>query len=130
MEEKSKRTKRTYSEKDNHKIQRITGIVFIIIEVILGFRFVFKLAGANADNIFVNGIYYISQLFVGIFEDIFTKATTKGLETTVVFEPSTLMAIVVIGVIAWIVLMIMKSNNNIKKEKQEIIEEVDDQKKL
>ncbi|MDD2371853.1 MAG: YggT family protein [Firmicutes bacterium] len=130
MEEKIKKTKRTYSKKDNHKVQRITGIIFIIIEVILGFRFILKLAGANFGNVFVKGIYYVSQLFVGAFEGIFSDATTKGLETTAVFEPATLIAMVVIGVIAWIVLMIIKSNNNSKSEKQEIIEEVDDNKNL
>ena len=123
MEETSKRTKKTYSSKDNHQAERITGIIFLIIEIILGFRLVLKLLGANAESIFVKGVYNVSQIFVGVFEGIFSTASTEGLETTAVFEPATLIAMVVIGIIAWLVLMLIRSKNSSRTEKQETIEE-------
>lgn len=126
MEERTKRTRKTYS-KENHIGQRITEIIFIIIEIILGFRLVLKLLGANPENFFVKGIYAVSQIFVGVFQGIFSDGTTEGLETTAVFEPGTLIAMIVIGVIALIVLMIIKSLDNNRTEEKEIIEEEDNQ---
>ncbi|HAM63758.1 MAG TPA: hypothetical protein DCP62_09000 [Erysipelotrichaceae bacterium] len=109
----------------------IVMILFSIIEVLLGFRFVFKLMGANASNVFVSGIYNFTQFFVGIFEGIFSKATTGGAETEAVFEPATLIAIIVVGLIAWGVMKLMAQtaqrtrstqseyrNNDVRNENQ------------
>ncbi len=125
MEEKTKRTKRTYSDGPINIIKRIVEIIFIIIEILLGFRLVLKFLGANPDNFFVNGIYSISQVFVGVFQGIFSEATTDGLETTSVFEPGTLIAMIVIGIIAWIILMIINSVSRNSVKEEEVIEEQD-----
>ncbi len=128
MEETTKRTKKTYSSENNNLIQRVIGIIFIIIEVLLGFRLILKLLGANAGNIFVKGIYTVTQIFVGLFEGIFSNATTKGLETKAVFEPSTLIAMVVIGIIAWILFMLIKPKDVSRTKNEEVIEEEDQEK--
>lgn len=72
-----------------------------IIEILLAFRFVLKLTGANPATTFVNFIYSLSQIFVMPFTGIFPKATGTGAVTTAVFEPSTIVAIAVYAVIAW-----------------------------
>ncbi len=126
MEERTKKTGKNYESGTNHIIQRVIGIIFIIIEVILGFRLVFKLLGANAENFFVKLIYDVSQVFVGVFEGIFSQASTKGLETTGVFEPATLIAMVVIGIIAWIILILIKPRDRRKVEKEVTIEKDED----
>lgn len=126
MEERTKKTGKTYESGSNHLIQRVIGIIFIIIEVILGFRLIFKLLGANAENFFVKLIYDVSQIFVGVFEGIFSTASTEGLETKAVFEPATLIAMVVIAIIAWIILKLIKPRDKRKVEKEEIIEKEDD----
>ena len=96
MEQKTKRK--------SHIAQSIVGVIFGVIEAILAFRLIFKLLGANPGNVFVNGIYNITQPFVGIFEGIFPQFSTKGAEG---FEPATLIAIVVIILISWAVMKII-----------------------
>lgn len=123
MEDRTNKVRRTSSTNDNHLPQRITAIIFIIIEVILAFRLVLKLLGANAENIFVKFIYGVSQVFVGVFQGIFTDASTEGLETTAVFEPGTVIAMIVIAIIAWIVMKQIETNKRSKVEKEEVVEE-------
>lgn len=91
--------------------RRIITVIFSLIEVMLGFRFFFKLIGANSDNGFVKGIYAFTQFFVGIFEGIFSVATTPGAETEAVFEPATLIAIIVVALIAWAIMKLMSSSS-------------------
>lgn len=85
------------SQTANYVIYFILGI----IEIILAFRFVFKLTGANPVTGFVDLTYSLSQLFVLPFVGIFPRATTAGAVTTAIFEPSTLVAMAVYAVIAW-----------------------------
>jgi heme/copper-type cytochrome/quinol oxidase subunit 4 len=125
MEEKTKKIRKVSSRENENLLERIIGIFFIIIEIILGFRLVLKLLGANAANGFVSFIYNVSQVFVGVFQGIFSDASTEGLETTAVFEPGTLIAMVVVAIIAWIVLTLIATNKRSKVEKEEIIEEED-----
>jgi hypothetical protein len=74
---------------------------FGIVEILLVFRLVFKLTGANPISGFVNFIYSLTQLLVMPFVGIFHQATTPGIETVAVLEPSTLVAIVVYAILAW-----------------------------
>lgn len=104
-------TEQMTRETETHKIkqssnvaQRIIYTISSVILVLLAFRFIFKLFGANPDNVFVRGIYAFTQLFVGIFEGIFSTATINGAETTAIFEPATLIAMVVIALIFSVVL--------------------------
>ncbi len=75
--------------------------LFGVIEILLAFRFLFKLAGANPASSFVGAIYSMTQVFILPFEGIFHQATTKGVETTAILEPATLVSLVVYAVIAW-----------------------------
>ena len=81
----------------NYVIYFILGI----IEILLAFRFVLKITGANPATGFVDFTYAMSQLFVVPFFGIFPRATTDGAVTTAIFEPSTLVAMAVYAVIAW-----------------------------
>lgn len=73
------------------------------MEVVFAFRLLFKLFDANRSNGFVKGLYAVTQPIVGIFEGIFSKPTASGS----VLEPSTLIVLVVVGLLAWGVLKIM-----------------------
>lgn len=75
--------------------------VFGIIEVLLLFRLVFKLTGANPGSGFVNFIYSLTQLFITPFLGIFRSATTPGNVVTAVLEPSVLVALAVYAILAW-----------------------------
>lgn len=123
MEDRTNRVRKTSSTDNNHLPQRITAIIFIIIEVILAFRLVLKLLGANAESAFVRFIYGVSQVFVAPFQGIFSEASTEGLETTSVFEPGTLIAMIVVAIIAWIVMKLIRNNNSHRTEREVVTED-------
>ena len=128
MEQMNKQVETRNTKQESHAAQRIVGTIFGIIEIALAFRLIFKLLGANPTNVFVQGIYTVTQFFVGIFEGIFSQATTSGAVTTAVFEPATLIAMVIIAVIAWIVLKLIKPRISIRSEKTEYTENDNQQK--
>lgn len=111
-------TRHTITE--GNMARRIATVIFSLIEVMLVFRFFFKLIGANPSNVFVKGLYAFTQFFVGIFEGIFSVATTPGAETEAVFEPATLIAIIVVALIAWAVMKLMSSSSTSQVKRTEV----------
>ncbi len=84
--------------------QQIEYIVYYILgalEVLLLFRLVLKILGAGTSSAFVRMIYFLSSIFIMPFEGIFQRGVTGGIETTAVFEPATVVAIVVYSLLAW-----------------------------
>lgn len=75
--------------------------IFGALEVLLVFRLVLKLTGANASSAFVSLIYGLTEIFTLPFEGIFSKGYAQGVETTSILEPATLVAIVVYAALAW-----------------------------
>lgn len=74
---------------------------FGALEILLAFRLVLKLMGANVASAFVRFIYGLTGLFVLPFEGIFRRGLSEGIETTSIFEPSTFVAIIVYALVAW-----------------------------
>ncbi len=72
-----------------------------VLEVLLGFRLILKLAGASMASGFVSGIYALTGIFIKPFEGIFRRGVAQGLETAAVFEPATLVAIIVYAILGW-----------------------------
>lgn len=82
------------------------GIVYVIlgfIELLLGLRFVFLLLGANPDSGIVSWIYSWSGIFTAPFAGIFGQSTSTaagpGIVTQSVFDWTTLIALIVYGII-------------------------------
>ena len=75
--------------------------VFGVLDVLLAFRFVLQLLGANLSNGFVDFIYNLSAVFVTPFIGIFNESLARGAVTTSVFEPATLIAFIVYALVAW-----------------------------
>src|SRR3990167_1586226 len=73
---------------------------FGVLDALLAFRLIFKLAGASMGSSFVNLIYGVTGFFIMPFEGIFRRGFAQGVETTSVLEPSTLVAIVVYALLA------------------------------
>lgn len=71
------------------------------IEVVLAFRFILKLLGANPEAGFTKLVYAVSSPFAVPFSNIFNASTANGLETTSLLEWSTLIAGLVYLLIAW-----------------------------
>lgn len=78
-------------------IQRIVWFIAGLISVIIALRFVLLLLGANREAGFTDFIYSLSAPFVAPFVGIFGEPAYG----TVVFEISSLLAIVIYLLIAW-----------------------------
>lgn len=89
------------SDEANFTAGRVVYYIVGILEVLLAFRLIFKLLGANPSSGFVSFIYSISQVFMVPFTAIFRSAATHGIETKAVLEPSTIIAMIVYALIAW-----------------------------
>lgn len=81
-------------------LYRGTQIVWYIlglVEVLLAFRFVLKLLGANAGAGFTSFIYTVTAPFAAPFVAVFRASKAQGS----IFEWTTLLAMFVYWVIAW-----------------------------
>ena len=67
------------SDKENFTARRVVYYILGVLEILLAFRLVFKLLGANPDSGFVSFIYSISQVFLVPFTTIFRSAATDGI---------------------------------------------------
>jgi hypothetical protein len=85
----------------NLRARRIVCYIAGVLEILLACRFVLKLLGANTKSIFVSVVYSVSQIFLHPFSGIFRSAVTKGIETKSVFEPGTIIAVIVYALVAW-----------------------------
>lgn len=99
---------------ENFTARRVVYYILGILEVLLAFRLIFKLLGANPNSGFVSLIYSISQVFLVPFTAIFRSAETQGIETKAVLEPSTIIAMIAYALIAWGIvklIIIMRGHN-------------------
>jgi hypothetical protein len=121
VSEFNKKTERvnTNTHIEQSMTRRILVVLFGIIEVMLGFRFVFKIMGANPANTLINLLYSSTNFMVRIFASIFTPGTTDGLETVSVFEPGTLIAMIVVALIALAISKLMDQNTRVQKNTTE-----------
>ena len=87
-------------------IEYLVYFLFQIMEILLIFRFVFKLTGASSTSRFVSTIYSLTHFLVVPFEAIFPQ-THSDLETATLFEPAALIAMVVYAVLAWGIIQIL-----------------------
>ncbi len=78
-------------------LSRLAYAIVSIIIVILAFRFMLLLLGANPDATFVEFVYAISAPFIAPFEAVFPDTEMDR----AVFEWNSLLAIAVYAVIAW-----------------------------
>lgn len=81
-------------------IEYLIYFFFGALEILLAFRLILKLTGANSFSAFVGLVYGVTGVFIVPFQGIFQQATAQGAVTTAVLEPATLVAIVVYAVLA------------------------------
>ncbi len=85
----------------------IVYLLFGVLEALLAFRFIFRLLGANPASGFVSFIYNLSEPFVAPFYGIFGQPTFQGNQTTAVFDTATLVALLVYGLLAWVIVRLL-----------------------
>lgn len=86
---------------------QIIYFIFGIIEMLLAFRFIFKILGANPNSPFVNFIYDYSWVFVQPFANIFPRATVRTDIVTSVFEPETVVALIIYALLAQLIMQVL-----------------------
>ena len=79
-----------------------------VLEVLLGFRFLFKLLAANPQSGFVSMIYAITNGLLAPFSGIFRAASAPMNGTQAILEPATLVGMAVYAVIAWGVIKLIE----------------------
>lgn len=87
--------------------QNIIYLIYGILAGLLAFRLLFSLLGANKANAFANFIYTVTAPFVAPFRSLFSVDTTIG-DGTKRFELETLVAILVFGLLAWILVKLVR----------------------
>ncbi len=123
MPQKVKETKHTVQDNGLETIKRIMQVLFALVLFLLVFRLAFKLLGANSSNVFVNLIYATTAPLVGLFEGIFPEMTVEN-NTLAVFEPSTVIAIIVTAVVGYIVLKLLSVKQDKRTEYVEVQEQM------
>lgn len=109
----------TEVKREASESQTIEYIIYFfsgLLDILLAFRFILKLTGASTSSSFVNFIYGATRLFVLPFEGIFSQGTAQGIETTSIFEPATLVAIFVYGLLAWGIVKLIRIFSGEKQE--------------
>src|SRR4030043_1276913 len=101
---------------NSQTIEYLIYFFFGALEILLAFRLVLKLAGASISSGFVRLIYGLTGIFILPFEGIFRRGVAQGIETTSVFEPSTLVAIIVYAVLAWGIVVLIRIFSGEKKQ--------------
>ena len=106
------REKTSTSSTAETRLTLTNGIYFLlgVIEVFLVFRLILKLLGANPNSGFVSFVYSVSGFFSAPFRAIFSTTTTNGDVTKGIFEPATLVAMVVYLVVAWGIVKLVHLN--------------------
>ena len=92
--------------KTMYRVTRTIWLVFGIIGVLLAFRFALRLLGANPAADFTAFIYGFSAIFVAPFQYVFGTPAVGGSA----LELSTLLAMAVYWVIAWIIVKAIAMN--------------------
>jgi hypothetical protein len=89
-------------------------LVFGLVEILVGLRFIFLLLGASLESGFVTWVYDASHPLVAPFATVFGHAT-KAVEGTIpgsYFEPASLVALVVYAVIGGVLVRILAPRSN------------------
>lgn len=91
-------TNATTTEPSGNMAARVIWYIAGVLLILLAFRFVLALLGANPSNGFANFIYSVSHPFVAPFFGLFGYDLRYGVSR---FESFTLVAMAVYAVIAW-----------------------------
>lgn len=89
----------THRIKPLYRTTQVIWYILAVIEILLAFRFILKLLGANAGAGFSRFVYSITWLFAEPFLVVFRPSQVQGN----IFEWSTLLAMAVYFLIAWMI---------------------------
>ena len=85
------------------QVTRIVYTLLVILEILLGIRFVLHLIGANPASGFATFIYGITGVFVAPFNGLIGTPTSGGMT----FEVTTLIAMAVYALLFWVIVRVI-----------------------
>ncbi|MBI4789625.1 MAG: YggT family protein [Chloroflexi bacterium] len=86
-----------------YQLSAFIGLLFGILEGLIGIRILLKLIGANAANAFASFVYSITDLFLWPFAGLTATPAVGGM----VLEISSIIAMIVYALIAWAVIQLL-----------------------
>jgi hypothetical protein len=105
-------TKATHSQTNEYLVYYFLGA----LEILLAFRLILKIAGADTTSGFVRLIYFLSGIFIMPFQGIFKSTYAQGATNTSIFEPATLTAIIVYAVLVWGIVKLIRISSGEQQE--------------
>jgi hypothetical protein len=98
-------------------VEYLIYFLFGVLEVLLAFRLFLMMTGANLSSSFVSTIYNFTNIFVLPFNGIFNSGVVQGTgSANLVFEPSTLIALIVYAVLAFGIVKLIQVLSGKKQE--------------
>lgn len=95
-------------------LETIVGLILGIIELFLGFRFIFRLFGANESTPFVNWLYSMTEPLLNPFRNMFPAPRIDGIY---VVEFTTLVALLIYMLIGYLIFELIKSISRIPRDR-------------
>lgn len=86
-------------------VTRVVMLFITVLELLLLFRFVFKLAGANASQPLIAALYGFTEPLVRPFQGIFPEPRTPA----VVIDVPALLAIVFLFLVGWLIVALVRA---------------------
>ncbi len=90
----------------------LTNLLLLIIEALIGLRFIFKLFAANSSAEFVTWVYQTSDVLVSPFRGIFQTQVING---KFVFDITALIALIIYGLIFAFILYLFDIAFNVER---------------
>lgn len=87
-------------------LRRITGLIelaTLVLNSVIGLRFLLKLMAANPNNVFAQLIYFLTAPFLAVFDGLTPTPTFQG----ITIEFYDLIAILVYFVLSWAVVRLL-----------------------
>lgn len=95
------------SEDISEMLKQLVTFAIGLVEVLLVFRIILKVLGANPGSAFVAFVYSLSAIFEYPFRGIFPSGVQQGLVVTSVLEPSSIVAALVYAVAAVVIVSLI-----------------------
>ena len=89
--------------------------IFGFLEILLAIRLILKIIGASSSSGFVRGIYTIAGILTLPFEGMFRRGFVSNSQTTSIFEPATLVAMIIYPLLAWGIVKLIKISSGEKQ---------------
>lgn len=93
-----------YVQAYDPRTERIVWLITVVVDILLALRFIFMLLGASTQAAFASLLYGLTFPLVAPFEGMFSTPNRNGS----VFEPASLVAIVIYTLIGWVVVALIR----------------------